>query len=80
MPLAPVYQPRTMMNLLVLIIGMPAVELSLLFGVFREELLAAGEIEERALYPADYDKADTVYIINSVRRFVPCVRLESGSL
>ena len=69
-----------MMNLLVLIIGMPAVELSLLFGVFREELLAAGEIEERALYSADYDKADTVYIINSVRRFVPCVRLESGSL
>ncbi len=58
----------------------PPLSAGILPGVFREELLAAGEIEERALYPADYDKADTVYIINSVRRFVPCVRLESGSL
>lgn len=52
----------------------PPLSAGILPGVFREELLATGELEERGLYPRDYEMADAVYIINSVRRFVPCVR------
>lgn len=52
----------------------PPLSAGILPGVFREELLATGEIEERVLYPKDYEEADTVLIINSVRRFIPCVR------
>lgn len=52
----------------------PPLSAGILPGVFREELLANGDIGERVLYPRDYEEADAVYIINSVRRFVPCVR------
>lgn len=50
----------------------PPLTAGLLPGVFREELLSTGEIEEKVLFPDDYIRAEAVYIINSVRRFVLC--------
>ena len=51
----------------------PAPESGLLPGVFRETLLAAGEIEEAVLYPADLQRATGVWMVNSLREWVPCV-------
>ncbi len=45
----------------------------LLPGVWRDELLARGELEERTLYPEDLYRADAAYMLNSVRRSVECV-------
>jgi para-aminobenzoate synthetase/4-amino-4-deoxychorismate lyase len=51
----------------------PALDSGLLPGVFRETLLSAGEIEEAVLYPADLQRATGVWMINSLREWVPCV-------
>ncbi len=51
----------------------PIVSSGLLPGVWREELLARGELEERTLYPEDLYRADKAYMLNSVRRSVECV-------
>ncbi len=53
----------------------PPVDSGILPGVFRDELLASGSIRERTLYPRDFAGCERVYIINSVRRFVECVRV-----
>ncbi len=47
----------------------PPVSCGLLAGTFRDELLAKGEIEERAITLDDLMRADSVWLINSVRRW-----------
>lgn len=54
----------------------PPVGAGILAGTFRAHLLAAGEIGERRLSIADYGRAETVYVINSVRRWREAVRLD----
>lgn len=51
----------------------PPLTSGVLPGVYREELLEKGQIHERVLYPVDLEKADKLYIINSVRRMVECL-------
>lgn len=51
----------------------PALSCGLLPGVLREELLEQGEISERILYPADLERAEKVWLINSVRGWQRCV-------
>jgi para-aminobenzoate synthetase/4-amino-4-deoxychorismate lyase len=46
----------------------PPVECGLLPGTYRAELIAAGMLSERVLYPADLYRAESVALINSVRR------------
>lgn len=46
----------------------PPVDAGLLAGTYRDELLARGELVERVLLPADLQRAEAVYLINSVRR------------
>ena len=48
----------------------PPLDGGLLPGTYREDLLARGEIHERVLNPADLDRAEALYMINSVRRWV----------
>ena len=48
----------------------PPVEAGLLAGTFRAELLAQGQLCERPLPIGELARADAVYIINSVRRWV----------
>jgi len=48
----------------------PPVESGLLPGTYREELLAREDICERALTPEDLRRAEALYLINSVRRWV----------
>jgi para-aminobenzoate synthetase / 4-amino-4-deoxychorismate lyase len=60
----------TIANLVVRLEGVywtPPVASGLLPGVFRQKLLADGVLRERVLYPADLSRADSVYLINSVR-------------
>jgi para-aminobenzoate synthetase/4-amino-4-deoxychorismate lyase len=45
----------------------PPLSCGLLPGVLREELLERGEISEKILYPGDLERADEVWLINSVR-------------
>lgn len=47
------------------------VESGLLAGTFRAELLERGEIREKTLKKEDLGGAKAVYLINSLRRFVP---------
>ena len=49
----------------------PPVSCGLLGGVFREELLQQGVLRERVLTPDDLAKADAVWLINSVRGWIP---------
>lgn len=49
----------------------PPVESGLLAGTFRAELLARGEIEEHVLTPHDLATADALFLINSVRKWMP---------
>jgi len=48
----------------------PPVSCGLLAGTFRAELLAQEKIIERILYLADLQKAETIFLINSVRRWI----------
>lgn len=54
----------------------PAVSCGLLEGTFRAELLSRGEIEEAILDRADFYRADRVWLINSVRRWIEAERLK----
>ena len=45
----------------------PPLTCGLLPGVLREELLENGEISERILYPDDLERAEELWLINSVR-------------
>lgn len=49
----------------------PPLECGLLPGVLRGELLDNGEIMEQVLYPGDLDRAEEVWLINSVRGWRP---------
>ena len=49
----------------------PPVECGLLAGTFRAELLARGQIRERKLKLEDLTASEELYLINSVRRWVP---------
>jgi para-aminobenzoate synthetase/4-amino-4-deoxychorismate lyase len=63
----------TIANLVVRIDGKdytPPVSCGLLAGTFRAELLAQGKITKRVLYPADLQKAEAIFLINSVRRWI----------
>jgi para-aminobenzoate synthetase/4-amino-4-deoxychorismate lyase len=55
----------------------PPVECGLLAGTYRAHLLARGRIHEGLLTLADLPRADAVYLINSVRGWIP-VNLECG--
>ena len=48
----------------------PPVESGLLAGTFRAELLAQGQLCERPLPIGELARADALYLINSVRRWV----------
>ncbi len=48
----------------------PPVQCGLLPGVFREHLLNNGMIEEHVIMPDDIRKADNVFLINSVRKWI----------
>ena len=49
----------------------PSIECGLLAGTFRAELLACGKVEERVLIVEDVKQADALFMINSVREWVP---------
>lgn len=49
----------------------PSIESGLLAGTFRDALLADGEIQERVLTVSDVKQADALFMINSVREWVP---------
>ncbi len=48
----------------------PPRDCGLLAGVFRQELLEQGELRERRLTPADLIRAERVWLVNSVRKWV----------
>lgn len=50
----------------------PPESAGILPGTFRAELLVSGEIVERTLYPADLPRAESIHLINSVRRWIDC--------
>jgi para-aminobenzoate synthetase / 4-amino-4-deoxychorismate lyase len=50
----------------------PALGCGLLPGVFRATLLTAGEIEEGLLHPDDLRRTSRIWMINSLREWVPC--------
>lgn len=49
----------------------PDVRCGLLGGTFRQSLLDAGEIEEAVLTREDVEKAERVFLVNSVRKWRP---------
>jgi para-aminobenzoate synthetase/4-amino-4-deoxychorismate lyase len=49
----------------------PPVASGLLGGTFRAELLATGQVEERTLFIRDLQRAQNVFMVNSVREWVP---------
>jgi len=49
----------------------PARDCGLLAGTYRQHLLKAGEIREAVLYKDDLRTADQIYLINSVREWIP---------
>lgn len=51
----------------------PPRDCGLLAGTFRAELLEAGTVRERVLTRADLERATGVWLVNSVREWVPCV-------
>lgn len=48
----------------------PPIECGLLPGTFRAELIAYGEVKERVLKKQDLAKAEAVFLINSLRKWV----------
>jgi len=64
----------TIANVVALIDGRlitPAMECGLLPGTLRAELLEAGRIDEAVLTPSDLWQADEIWLINSVRGWIP---------
>jgi para-aminobenzoate synthetase/4-amino-4-deoxychorismate lyase len=60
-------------NIVCLINGLrvtPPIKEGLLAGTFREELIETGEIQERILTLDDLKKAEAIWLINSVRKWV----------
>ena len=51
----------------------PRRESGLLPGVFRELLLSTGQIEEAMLDLGDLERANGIWMINSLREWVQCV-------
>ncbi|MCK5528713.1 MAG: aminotransferase class IV, partial [Kiritimatiellae bacterium] len=49
----------------------PPVECGLLAGIFREYLLECGDIEESVITVDDIKSSDQIWLINSVRKWVP---------
>jgi para-aminobenzoate synthetase/4-amino-4-deoxychorismate lyase len=63
----------TLANLVVRLAGndyTPPVECGLLAGTFRAELLALGKLSERVLRPEDLRRAEAIFLINSVRKWM----------
>ena len=57
----------------------PPLDCGLLGGVERAEALAAGLLVERVLVPADLERADGAWLLNSVRGWLPvCQTLQAG--
>lgn len=54
----------------------PPVEAGLLPGTYREELLQRGFLKEKPLWPEDLLQAQGVYLINSVRGWIPLIMQE----
>ena len=48
----------------------PPVSCGLLAGTFRDELIATGEIEEQVITLNDLKRADAIWLINSVRKWI----------
>jgi para-aminobenzoate synthetase/4-amino-4-deoxychorismate lyase len=66
----------TSANLVVKLDGVlltPPVSSGLLAGTYREALLANGRIRERILTPADLERCEEIYLINSVRGWLTAV-------
>ena len=53
----------------------PAVSSGLLAGTYRDYLLQAGVLQERVLRVSDLARADSLWLINSVRRWcsIECI-------
>lgn len=49
----------------------PPIACGLLAGTFRADLLASSRIQERVLHPEDLLSASKIYLINSIRKWVP---------
>jgi para-aminobenzoate synthetase/4-amino-4-deoxychorismate lyase len=50
----------------------PPITCGLLAGTFRRKLLRDGEIEERTVSLAELAAAEAIFVINSVRGWIPC--------
>ena len=57
----------------------PPVSCGLLPGTFRAQLLADGEVVEQVVRRGDLDRADGVWMVNSVRGWVPISLVYAGS-
>jgi len=57
----------------------PPVTCGLLPGTFRAQLLADGEVVEQVIPRSDLDRADGVWMVNSVRGWVPISPVYAGS-
>lgn len=58
----------------------PPVKCGLLAGVFREWLLKRGEIEEGVITREDVENADKVFLINSVRKWIPVILEDANEI
>jgi para-aminobenzoate synthetase/4-amino-4-deoxychorismate lyase len=56
----------------------PPLNCGLLPGVLRDELLENGEITEQIVYPADLERAEELWLINSVRGWRPAILEKRG--
>jgi para-aminobenzoate synthetase/4-amino-4-deoxychorismate lyase len=52
----------------------PPVECGLLPGVFRNHLLARGEIKERVITIEEFKRAKEIFLINSIRKWIRVIR------
>ncbi len=48
----------------------PPIESGLLAGTFRNQLLQEGKIQERVITIAEFERADEIFLINSVRKWI----------
>ena len=58
----------------------PPLTSGLLPGVLREELLENGEISEQILYPADLERVEELWLINSVRGWRPAILMKKEGI
>jgi para-aminobenzoate synthetase/4-amino-4-deoxychorismate lyase len=67
----------TIANVVVSIDGQlftPPIDSGLLAGVFRNRLLAEGVIKERVITIEEFKAANEIFLINSVRKWIPVIR------